>query len=78
MLLILSPLPASKLIERGNRAQFNDSLSRSTKGNLDALVDLRKNELKLTKIIERKDSIIKTKVENELAYLTQCIGKKRT
>lgn len=71
------PLSYIQYIEKGNKAVLSDSLSSITQTILDSILSHSKSTLHLTEKLTFDNDTIKTKIENELGYLSQLITQRR-
>jgi len=72
------PFAYIHLIETGNNSQFSDSLSLITKINLDTILATKKSKLRLSEKIVIKNDTLRTRIENELGYLSRLILSQQT
>jgi len=58
------------LIEKGNRGQYNDSVSNISKINFDNSLNTLRNKIPLTGQVSITDTVVKNKIEKEIKFLT--------
>lgn len=70
------PYAYIQLVEKGNKSEFNDSLSIKSKQIIDSILNSNKKQYKITDKIIINNKNLNKKVENELSFLIQSALKK--
>ncbi len=72
------PYAYIQLINKGNRAKLNDSVSAMSKRSIDSVLQSNMDLYNIKNKIVIEDSVVNQKVEKELAFLIQSVMVKRT
>lgn len=65
------PISYIQHVEKGNKGVLNDSLSKVSQYKLDSLISVNRNKLKIGEKIVIDDDSIRSRIENETAFIIQ-------
>ena len=69
------PISYIRLIEKGNKSKFSDSLSQITKTNVEKIILKNKKKLKISNSIKIENDTLMNRIENEISFLIQTASK---